>query len=861
MRGAIAFRVRVFAFISFLVSLSSPFGLMASGPDACQIDGLRRAIANKDWKRAQVEFSLLAKRGCWNEELVSYGNLLSAQGRLCPDQQRELAMAQALLDREGDKENLVKACPKEGKTKGPWLEVKGRVRMAVAMESDGDLLWKYANPDKESVPYEKSWRYLWGDERENTFDPKVYDRLQLELHSTGKGPEFYTKFVLDPWSYVGDVDVHVEATAGGDEADVRLKYIYATGRTMNEIFRTKYGNVLNFDEIKVNHGRLSPYTPEGLYDWYTYFEPIGGEKVHTRWNLIRDLWVAWANDFYEFKLFPISDQSQALTSDDPLRLSNNKRPWEESPWIDTYDPSRVFARSGNPLKGGKWVRNISAYVRDSDWNRLTYLRGARLALYGDFWESETVLAFPMTLWDDWTDLNSGEMASRWKLDLDSFPGGFVGLTYTGKRGFDADEHLEAKNDTIAVDLLLPCYEGVSLKGEIGYSWTRISEANGFLNSFHGYAYAGGFEWWPIPKRQVVGAYGAYMDDTFNPGLSNYRYTRKEEERTKHLYFDPLPEEITADYYLAYGDGMERGRRVFGIYSKGLFPRWDYDFYLRKVDTDSGDEVETLVRAELGCRPKDWIAVRGLFWYKFLPDTKAGKDPLLLADNVYALSDYYSGQVECLQNNSISEGEDPSIGHFSGGIRVGDEKLNLEGIWERTNDPMDFPRLLFYDTYVTDVSRDGILWDAMVPFLYDQDIFGLPPYDYYDIFRVKLSWRPVEWLEVRGSFTRNENKFATGIDDNVNHLGLDLVYDLTPSLQLWFSYVYSRMYDLYEYNQTRRLDYDDHHNFFLGLSWEIREDQHLRFMWGEYANYLDPTYWHLSAVDTQHLFRLVYEKDF
>jgi len=35
----------------------------------------------------------------------------------------------------------------------------------------------------------------------------------------------------------------------------------------------------------------------------------------------------------------------------------------------------------------------------------------------------------------------------------------------------------------------------------------------------------------------------------------------------------------------------------------------------------------------------------------------------------------------------------------------------------TNDPKDWPRGLFNNTYVTDKFEDNIVWDKVVPFLY------------------------------------------------------------------------------------------------------------------------------------------------
>ncbi len=743
------------------------------------------------------------------------------------------------------------------------INIYGKVRLAVGLDSQGNILWKSTNPDKDSVPYEKSWRYLWGQDRENTFDPKIYSRLELNI-ATKKSyaPNLFTQLVLDPWSYVGTIDAHITSTTGTDQADVRLKYIFATGKTMNETFRTDLGNILNIDEIKVVDGQLSNYTPTGLYDWWTYFNSIGGQKVQGRWNIVRKLWLDYRAEAWMMKVFFLSDQGEALSSDDPLRISNNHKDWEESPWIDTYEPSRIFFRSGNPVKAGRWVRNISAYVRDSDWNRLTYLRGMSWGLdLGDV-QGNFVFAVPMTLWDDYNDFSSAESATRWKFFFDRENDVYIGLTGTMKLGFDDSKDLEAQNYVMALD------GGFSLnqwlvQGEMAYSTTEVDEANGYKNDYHGYGYkvqvknSKGIGW-----IRYCNVFASYMDRGFSPGLSNYRYTRKEQERTKHIYFDDKNSNQES-LWLDYGDGIDKDRIALGAYLRLSKAGYYADLFGRNVHSSNGSYIESLLRAELGGSILPNLEIKLLGWYKFLPKTTAGKDPLISADNIYALTDYYSGDSEMMENADIEAGKDPSIGHFSVGLRYKFFKgLSVQGIVERTNDIGDFPRLLFSDTYVSDMWDDGVLWDRLVPFLYDQDIFGLPPYPYYHILRFKLSYAPWQWLDMNFSYTRNDNKFATGIDDNVNHFGFELRYKPKNGLVIMFSYVYSQLYDLYEYNQNGVLDFKGHNNFFLGVDWELSENSGLEFMWGEYGPFLeDKDYWYCSALDTQHLFRIVYKRKF
>jgi len=743
------------------------------------------------------------------------------------------------------------------------VHITGKIRLAGEVNSDGDILWKDANPDKNAVPYEKNWRYIWGEEHENTFDPKVYDRLELNIDTDFPDAiNLYAQLVLDPWSYVGTIDAEVTSTNGLDSANVRLKYFFATGQTMNETFRTKYGNILVFNNIKVVDGKLSPYTPTGIYDWYTDFNTIGGEDLHERWNIIRKLWFDYGNesDGFSGKVFLISSQQEALKSDDLMRLSDNRKDWEESPWIDTYSPSRRFLRPGYPLKGGKWQHNISAYVRDSEWERLTYLRGASFSIKEGSVEGQATIALPMTLWDDYSDVNSLDGATRWKYYFEDDSNDYIGAFFSSKLGFNDSDDLEAENYVWAIDGAKQLF-GVLVSGEVAHSSSTIDEANDTKTYYDDYAYGIKFQplHWPINKIEF---YYNYMGDKFSPGLSSYRYTRIETEASKHITFDE--EENRKKGIETYGDGIDRGRSAAGIYAN--FDLWNtnWDVFVRNVHSDGGVPIETLGRLEATASPVDKLTLKALAWYKALPDTEVDKDPLIYADNLYDISDYYSGQNEALQNTAIEAGKDPSIGHFGIAGRYDiDDNAYFELGFEETNDPMVFPRVLLCSTYVTDEIIGDYMWDKIVPFLYDQSIFGLPPYDYYHIIKMKTGLTPLEDLQLTFSFTKNQNKYAMpGIDDNGSHFGFEALYKLGPKAEMFFSYTYSRLYDVYKYEIEGNLDYESHNNFFVGYKYNFSEEEYLKAMWGEYAGYdSDSDYWHMSALDTRHIFRLVYEKQF
>ncbi|NQT75329.1 MAG: tetratricopeptide repeat protein, partial [Candidatus Omnitrophica bacterium] len=80
--------------------------------------------------------------------------------------------------------------------------ISGEIRMGMGVTSE-DIVWKDANGDNIGVPFEKNWKYLWGKDRHNTYDAKIFDRLKLDI-DTGKEEGFnaYGQIVIDPWSFV-----------------------------------------------------------------------------------------------------------------------------------------------------------------------------------------------------------------------------------------------------------------------------------------------------------------------------------------------------------------------------------------------------------------------------------------------------------------------------------------------------------------------------------------------------------------------------------------------------------------------------------------------------------------------------------
>lgn len=780
----------------------------------------------------------------------------------------------AALDKMSKAEAAFAKKPSDSFQKEPPATLSGEYRLSLGATSK-DIIWKDTNADKIGIPREKNWRYLWGEQRHNTYDPKIYDRLTLDMQTQFDNPfNSFMEITADPWSFIGKNHVSISSTAGGDTVDMDLKYWSADSRTINEVYRSRKGNIINLKQVKVGDGKTTVTTPTGITDWATTFNPIEPMEINRDYRLIRKLWFDYKQDDYALKFFPLSDDSEALTSDDPLRISNNRVYWEESPWLDEYEPSRIFEPDSGtfPLKKGRWIRRLSFFARDSSdegARRLTFLRGASFKADTGAYSFETAVATPMSLWDEYYRANSVDAAARFKAPLsDDLQ---IGVTLTSKAGLNGGS-TEALNQTGALDLSYGLSSHNTIYGEVAGSYTDIQEAKGFDTTYDGRAVKLGFNY-DAAKEKTKGIYKneiylAHMDNKFYPALSNYRYTRRDEPTfSRHIYFAESKEE---DKALIFGDGIDRGRNVAGfkLNAKYFTEKLDTDIKYRNVHKDNGKYVESVMRAEstFKASPDSKLTSKLLTYYKHLPKTHARYDPLIYAKTMYSLTDYFSEEDIYAENTSIIDNKDPSVGAFGwGGKYDFSEQVSLEGIYERTNDPLDFPRGLLNDTYVTTEMKDGIVYDKVVPFLYDQNFFDLPPYRYYNIAKSRLIYTPgKEWEFILG-YAFNENKHASGIDDNINHFRLEANYIPSDKLTFWFKYIYSRLIDVYKQNKERRSDfYEGHHNAFFGSEYLLNKDESFTLLYGEFVGYNDPyqqTNFTLSALDTQHIFRLFYKRKF
>ena len=755
--------------------------------------------------------------------------------------------------------------PSEVATVSP-LKISGEYRMGFGITEE-DFIWKEADANRIGVPGEKNWRYLWGDKRQNTYDPRIYSRFSLDMNYDTDSPlDVYGKIVIDPWTFIGTSDVTVTRGGGlppNSPVHFKLKYWSNTGRTINEAYRSSAGDVVYVPEIKVIKGNTTPVIPTYAPNDTPWTDiPIVGIK--RMYRPLRKFWVDYTEDEYMFRVFPLAGQAQALTTDDPLVLSNNHVYWEGSPWLDEYEPSMVFARLGDPIKRGRWIKTIPFLAKDSDQERLTFLRGAHFE--GDFNSSlEATIATPMNLWDNYDRVTSIPGAVRFKKE---FGDNLLGLTYTLKMGLDNDE-LEALNQAGGVDFSYQVLPELGLYAEVAGSWIKINEEEQVETSYGGMACKVGL------LNEIESDYGfsdvelsfTYMHEQFYPALSNYAHTRRDQFYSKHIRFSELAPE---DEAIRLGNGIDRGRNVVNIKGAGksLDDKIEFLLNCRNVSRSSGGYVETVLRAEADYQATSKLTSKFLALYQHLPKTTAGFDPLINTKSSYSFSSGtldFNEEDTFLVNDAIEAGKDPSIGTFSAGVRYDfNQTLAAEGIYELTNDPLDFPRGLINEVSVGTVTTDNVVYDRLIPFLHHQQPFGLPPYKYYNVAKAKIIYRPVETLTSALSYVYNENKFATGIDDNINHLALEIDFIPNQKLTIGAKYIYSSSIDIHRLVEDEGQNYDEHHNVFLTASYNISQDQTITFQFGEFVSYRPiegmhtPANWSLSTLDTQHIFRLVYK---
>ncbi len=751
--------------------------------------------------------------------------------------------------------------------------VKGEYRASFGVTSE-DVIWKDANGDYN----ERNFRMISHDyPKINTYDKRIYDRFKVvfDTNTTENGFNFHSDITVDPWSFVGKTDKFtvVSDGAGTDQVELELKYWSGTRSTVNETFYTSnLGDSLSTSEYKVTEGKIPSFQVSSTWSTFTVPE----KEIDYSFQPIRELWFDYGKgkEDYNVRVFPFALEDQALSSDDPLGLSNHHIYWESSPWLDEWIPGHVnTGATPNDFWRGRWSNDLAFFTRDSNLKRLTALRGA--SFKGNLSESTeltTMVASPKTLWQDYGTIRALAGALRSKTQMtDNLT---LGFTDTFRIGYN-DDKKDATNYVAAADISYDLSSDANLAAEVAYSETEKD----ITSSTYKTEDSGSAVHVRYKRSTFLGESEfalTHMDEGFDAGLTNYKETRKDISWSRHIHFkkpfynlgmrgdSPMNYDDIASFRI--GDGIDQGRNVFRyrLKTEGAFQeKMDNLIDFRYVNHADDGYVESVLREENTFRFAPRWTSKVLAIYHHLPDTTGGIDPIM----------YDSDTGEYLENTAIEDGKDPSVSTYSLGVEYEPAKwVSVFGIYENTNDYRystgNHPNGLLNDTYFDTESIEGNVYRKEVPFLYSQSHFDQPPYDRFHIWRGGIQLRPSERMAVDFDYTKNDFKFAQGIDDNINHFGTSVGYRFNNRLVGYLKYTFSRANNIYRLNTDGGLKYEDHHNVYMKFDYVVTESSLLTVEFGEGA-FIDeaalagysPFGDFYPVLDTRHILRVYYHGTF
>jgi hypothetical protein len=773
--------------------------------------------------------------------------------------------------------------------------VSGEVQMAAGIDSGGNGIWNRANFDLN----EKNWRILSStvyNYRENTYDPGIYDRLKviMETPEEDNGFGFHTNITIDPWSFTRKSEKTTITGAGGDSAEVQLKG-FGNGNYMlnSSVYTLQNNDTFNIPEIKVVNGTS---VPANITSTWTNTFAIPALDVDYEFQPIRELWVDYKQDDYlKLRVFPIATEKQAYTSDDPLRLSNNRTYWEDSPWIRSWKKGNFNSGTSQSFTKGYWDDSISFGARDSSGNRLTALRGFSFDLNpADGTSFTTNWASPKDPWQYYSEIDNIGGATRIKQVVGDKVA--LGLTHTARVGLvDDGSTVDSRVNVLAGDASYEFIEGTKAVAEAAASQGKYDITNStYRTRSRGNAYffslvnrypqqeilTTNFDYIQPEKDESfmskVRFMGVHMDKGFDAPLSSYRQTRKDSYWSRHIHFrQPLDYFYESLFYptmsssdlsaFAIGDGVDIGRDVIGMRWKvSLEDRFNNLFDIRNVHNVNGKYIETVARDEAELKVTDKLTAKALGIYQDMPKTKGGIDPFI----------YDSLTGEYLTNSAVKDGEDPSLKTGSLGMEYAfTEWMKVNGVYERTNDYTlaygDFPRGILSSSNMSDTYYEyGNKYMRELNYLYSQQYFPSAPYSFYNVYKAGIMLTPTDKIQLYLDYTRNDFKKAGQISDGMNHYGAEIGYLPTKKLGFYTRYTYSIWQDLDRVIEGGDNKTIGHHNIFITTRYSPTKDQEFDIEYGVSPNYpviesttSDPLGGSLQTIDTVHIIRLYYRRKF
>ncbi len=770
------------------------------------------------------------------------------------------------------------------------VKVSGELRASVGVDSDGEVILRRANPDLN----ERNYRMLSSDalnRRLNTYDPAIYSQVKVNVDAAiTQAVSTHMNVTIDPWSYTGKTKRVIINGVGGDSAKVRYLTVGGTGYTLGaNIFTLDNGDGFSLSETKIKKGHVPAGTVNSAFG--NIFD-LPELKVDYTFMPIREFWVDLKpTDAFHLRVFPMAYENQALTSDDPLKLSNNKQYWEESPWLRDWSAGHI---NTTDFMKGRWDRSFSFNSKDSGGQHLTALRGASFDLKPtDQTTIEGVIATPKTIWQEYGEVTAVPASIRAKHFVDDQM--YVGATAAAHQGF-TDNKTDAENYVGSIDTGIMPFDGLKLSIQGAHSTSHYDKQTAdYASKKQGGAYLVSIEntsnaaadmlnkdYFGIQPAQKdddfykTKVFWARMDEKFESSLSNYHETRDDAFWSRHLSFYPSTMRYLSGLKIsmgeddvtpfAIGNGIDYGRTVLG---------WRGDVFLldgqlrglgdiRHVSNNKGDHIETVFRNEWDYKITPRWTTKSLLVWDELPKTKAGFDPFIVSGD--------TGKP--LANAAVVGDEDPSL--FTGALGSRYQMTDwsaINGVWEHTNDSTlatdNFPRGVLNSSSFALYQENGRTYRQVYPFLYSQGHFDQAPYEYFNIFKTGLELSPNEVWHFYLDYTRNSNQFAGNIDDNMNHFGLEGAFTPTKKFGIFARYSFSQWNDLDHLVFNNDSDYEGYHNIFLEARLIPSKDSTVILNYGVGPAYniqtssVDPKLGLYSAtvLETQHIFRLIYERKF
>lgn len=778
-----------------------------------------------------------------------------------------------------------------GDAEDSGITLSGEIQAGLGWQKDEGFLWNKADYNLN----EENWRINSRggyNQRENTFDPAVYQQLRFELdRSPETGFGFHSNVDLSPWSVIGKSDKLSLVNSNGDgTAQVQLKTIGNTKYLIPQtIFMAGTGDSFGIPEVKVSDGKVAPFTIGTTTGWSQVSVPETDIDYEV-WPL-RELWADYQTENLGVKVFPVALSDQAYTSDDPLQLTNHHTYWEESQWLVKWQPGNLnTVPTPDDFYPGFWDDSLAFASRDSSGTWLTNLRGFSLSLDSDPLIVDFTTASPKELWQDYTSFTTWDNALRPKYYFSDNLS--LGLTYANKLGYN-DRTIDAVNQVVGLDTNYGLDANTNIRVELADSQTKEDKTSDFETKERGYTYQVSLinsssqevfdknYYSVVPEEKNTSFFYrsklafTHMDQGFESALSSYRETRDDSFWGRHLSFrEPFTSYCSGLYGPSLGwydiepykigDGVDRGRDAasFRIELDNMLDnRLDSLFDVRNVHGTDGEFIENVAHLEMTYQLTDKLTAKSLGIYQAMPNTDAGIDPFVIS----------AGSGDFLQNARVEQGKDPSLKTGSLGLKYDFvDWANISFIWEHTNDSTlaydNFPRgLLTWSSFDT-FTQYGNVFRKQIAGLYQVSAFDLPDYDYFDIFKVGLGLKPADNLEVYLDYTRNEYEWAQLIDDNMNHVGLEVAYTPLEKLSFYFRYVYSRVKDISDLDNFGRVIKRDHHYGFSEIRLRLSEDSELITQYGAGSTATvvvsqSPFGGGIPTLDIQQIFKMYYLRKF